>query len=170
MTRAGQGTGSGSPFGFRPQNPRSGEVSRKGADRSAAIMMLAATFWLKTPVAETRDLRVGAHPLTVEVAVSNREQRRGLMGREHLAENAGMLFVWDDEAPRVMWMKDTLIPLSVAFVDATGHIVNIERMTPETTTPHWSKHPARYAIETRQGWFRDRGIVNGDYVNGLEPH
>ena len=153
-----------------PEPALRGRAPRSRAIPAAAAVALAAMSFLESPFAETRILEIGTHPLAVEVAVTDREQRRGLMGRKQLSENTGMLFVWNDEAPRVMWMKDTLIPLSVAFVDAEGKIVNIEPMAPKTTTPHWSTRAARYAIEARQGWFRDRGIGNGDRVNGLEPH
>jgi uncharacterized membrane protein (UPF0127 family) len=79
-----------------------------------------------------------------------------------------MIFVFPGEQRISMWMKNTPIPLSVAFIDANGHILNIENMEPHSERTHSSIKPATYALETNQGWFAARGIRKGDRVTGLE--
>jgi uncharacterized membrane protein (UPF0127 family) len=100
----------------------------------------------------------------VEIADDEAEQRRGLMERTELAENAGMLFVFDREAPRSFWMRNTLIPLSIAYIAADGRIVDIQDMQPLDETSHPSTEPAQYALEVNQGFFAERGIEVGDVV------
>jgi uncharacterized membrane protein (UPF0127 family) len=102
--------------------------------------------------------------VTAEIADDKAERRKGLMGRTELAENAGMLFVYKREQPRSFWMKDTLIPLSIAFIAADGRIVDIQDMKPLDTTSHPSAEPAKYALEVNQGFFEKRGIRVGDRV------
>jgi uncharacterized membrane protein (UPF0127 family) len=80
-----------------------------------------------------------------------------------------MLFVFEAPQPLSFWMKDTYVPLSIAFVDTRGRIVNIEDMRPQDESPHFSKGLALYAIEMRQGWFAAKGIGAGDVVEGLAP-
>lgn len=101
----------------------------------------------------------------VEIADDDTERQRGLMGRTELAENAGMLFIYEDEQPRSFWMKDTLIPLSIAYIAADGHIVDIQDMQPLDETSYPSAEPARYALEVNQGFFTERGIQVGDRLD-----
>lgn len=115
----------------------------------------------------TFPLRIGRHELRVELADTPDTRRTGLMFRRRLPEDGGMLFVFEAPSPQAMWMKNTLIPLSVAFVGADGRILNIEDMQPRTETPHPSAGDALYAIETNLGWFGKRGIRAGDRVEGL---
>ena len=89
------------------------------------------------------------------------------MDRFSLRTDHGMLFVFESPQPLAFWMKNTYIPLSIAFVDASGHILNIEDMRPQDESTHWSRGPALYAIEMRKGWFADKGIAAGDRVEGL---
>jgi uncharacterized membrane protein (UPF0127 family) len=98
----------------------------------------------------------------VEIADNDAERQRGLMERTALAENAGMLFVFEREKPLAFWMKNTLIPLSVAYIDSNGRIVDIQDMEPLDETPHPSAEPARYALEVNQGFFAERGIEVGN--------
>ena len=100
--------------------------------------------------------------LQVEIADDGRERRRGLMERTELAENAGMLFVFEREKTLSFWMKNTLIPLSVAYIDADGRIVDIQDMEPLDTTSHPSAEPAQYALEVNQGFYEEHGIEVGD--------
>lgn len=102
--------------------------------------------------------------LYVEIADTPEERARGLMGRESLPEDAGMLFVWPQDTESGFWMKDTPTPLTIAFVDAAGAIVDIEDMAPLDETLHYSAAPYRYAIEAAQGWFADKGIEVGDRI------
>jgi hypothetical protein len=109
---------------------------------------------------------VGGHPLVVEVAATPQSRACGLSQRLGLADNHGMLFVYPQAEPRTFWMKDTYIPLSIAFVDASKIIINIERMAPnQTTQRYFSRRPAIYAIEANRGWFVSRGIRAGDKIS-----
>lgn len=110
----------------------------------------------------TIPLTIDAHTLTVELATTPPQRQRGLMFREHMPEDVGMLFVFPDDQPRGFWMKDTPLPLSIAFLDAQGRILNILDMQPfDTTSRYRSAGPARYALEVNQGWFAARGIEPG---------
>lgn len=100
----------------------------------------------------------------VEIADSDAERQRGLMERTELAENAGMLFVFDREQPLSFWMKNTLIPLSIAYIDAEGRIVDIQDMQPLDETSHPSAEPAMYALEVNQGFFDEHGVEVRDRV------
>ena len=104
-------------------------------------------------------------PVRVEIANTPAEREQGLMGRTELAEDAGMLFVFSREGTGAFWMKDTLIPLSIAYIDAGGRIVDIQDMQPLDETPHPPAAPYRYALEVNQGFFAQRGIEVG---NALE--
>jgi uncharacterized protein len=103
-------------------------------------------------------------PVQVEIADTDLERQTGLSGRTVLAEDAGMLFVFDQEQPLSFWMKDTLIPLSIAYVAADGRIVDIQDMQPLDETPHPSAEPAQYALEVNQGFFEERGVAVGDAI------
>jgi uncharacterized membrane protein (UPF0127 family) len=112
-------------------------------------------------------LSIGPHLIQAELAVTGPELRRGLMFRERLGADEGMLFDYGKPADICMWMKDTLIPLSVAFIDDKGIIVNIEDMTPRSLVGHCSERPVRFALEMNLGWFAKRGIAPGAVVKGL---
>jgi uncharacterized protein len=113
-------------------------------------------------------LSAGMHLIRAEVAADMATRSRGLMFRKSLAPNAGMVFVFDEASQHCMWMKNTLIPLSVAFVDEAGIIINIEDMAPHTEDTHCAKRPARYALEMDRGWFASRGIKPGTKLGGID--
>jgi uncharacterized membrane protein (UPF0127 family) len=113
-------------------------------------------------------LAIGKNSITAEVANTEPQRATGLMNRRMLPEDRGMLFVFPDMALHAMWMMNTYVPLSVAFLDRDGLIINIEDMQPQTQDSHPAARPARYALEANQGWFRKRGIKPGDKVEGLE--
>jgi uncharacterized membrane protein (UPF0127 family) len=117
--------------------------------------------------ARTVTLTVGKAKLVAEVVDTPDTRAIGLMHRFSLQPDHGMLFVFDRPQPLGFWMKNTYIPLSIAFVDADGKIVNIDDMRPQDESTHWSKGLALYAIEMRQGWFATKGIVAGEKVTGL---
>jgi uncharacterized membrane protein (UPF0127 family) len=100
----------------------------------------------------------------VEIADSFIKRQRGLMERTELAENAGMLFVFDREQQLSFWMRNTLIPLSIAYIDAEERIIDIQNMEPLDETGHPSAEPAMYALEVNQGFFDERGVRVGDGV------
>lgn len=112
-------------------------------------------------------LNIGVHLIRAEVAIADEDRARGLMFREHLAENEGMVFRFANTRQVCMWMKNTLIPLAVAFIGEDGRIINIEEMQPRTLDPHCANAPARYALEMNSGWFRKRNIRPGTQVDGL---
>lgn len=102
--------------------------------------------------------------LFVEVARTEREKTRGLMFRSQLAENEGMLFIYEEEEILSFWMKNTFLPLSIAFIDRHGRIVDIQDMEPFSLDTHRSARPAQYALEVNRGWFQKNGIKIGDVV------
>jgi hypothetical protein len=116
----------------------------------------------------TYPLRVGGQTVRAEVANTPETRLKGLMFRTRLAASSGMIFIFPESRPISMWMKNTPIPLSVAFIDSTGRIINIEMMQPHSEQTHASKRPAKYALEVNQGWFREHGIKAGDQVSGLK--
>jgi len=113
-------------------------------------------------------LTVNGHKLTAEVAHTDPARAQGLMHRRMLPENRGMLFVFPTAAQHAMWMMNTYIPLSVAFIDERGVIINIEDMMPHTQDAHPAAKPARYALEMNRGWFNQRGVSPGAKVEGIE--
>jgi len=114
------------------------------------------------------ELNAGIHLIRAEVANTFPTRGRGLMQRDHLETNQGMLFVFDDVFSHCMWMKNTLIPLSVAFLDQKGAIINIAEMAPQTEISHCASRPARFALEMNQGWFAKRGLTPGTRIQGIE--
>ncbi len=102
--------------------------------------------------------------LTVELARTAGERNRGLMGREELPDNRGMLYVFPQDTETAFWMKDTLIPLSIAFIAADGTILDVQEMEPLSEEKHRPPAPYRYALEVNQGWFEERGFGTGDRV------
>jgi uncharacterized membrane protein (UPF0127 family) len=115
----------------------------------------------------TIDLYVGMHRVQTELAVKPNERAQGLMGRPSLPEMRGMLFVFDRPGVQCFWMRNTLIPLSIAFLRDDGSIVNIEDMQPLKDDSHCSAEPVRLALEVNQGWFAKRNISPGMSVRGL---
>ena len=115
----------------------------------------------------TASIEVDGHPVTVEVADDEATRQNGLMNRDHLGADAGMLFVYPDEQVRGFWMKDTRIPLSIAFATRSGHIVRIADMKPFDRTRVSSLAPATYALEMNRGWFAAHGVEEGDVIRGL---
>ncbi|MBN2628736.1 MAG: DUF192 domain-containing protein [Spirochaetales bacterium] len=106
-------------------------------------------------------MKLKGHTLKVELARSAQERQNGLMNREKMARDRGMLFIFPNEAPRSFWMKNTLIPLSIAFLDRDGVILNIEDMEPLDLSPVPSDGPAMYALEVNQGLFHEWGVRPG---------
>ena len=115
----------------------------------------------------TTQLTIAGHKLTAEVAATPEERSTGLMHRFSLKPDHGMVFVFERAEPQAFWMKNTFIPLSIAFIADDGRIVSIEDMAPQDERMHWSRGPAQYALEMRKGWFAERGIQAGDRVLGL---
>ena len=140
--------------------------------RAARTITAALLLWLAAAAQAQQlpeiALAVNGHKLKAEVAHTDPARAQGLMHRRMLPENRGMLFVFTTTAHHAMWMMNTYIPLSVAFIDERGVIINIEDMKPHTQEPHPAAKPAKYALEMNQGWFGKRGIKPGATVDGIE--
>jgi uncharacterized membrane protein (UPF0127 family) len=130
----------------------------------AFLVLAAAPAAAQHPVVQ---LNAGMHLIRAEVVSDPATRAQGLMHRKSLAQNAGMLFVFDERAPHCMWMKNTLIPLSVAFIDERGAIVNIADMEPHSEASHCAAQPVRYALEVNRGWFAARGVKPGSRLGGI---
>lgn len=114
------------------------------------------------------ELTAGFHRIEAEVAANQDDRMQGLMQRSRLGAGQGMLFVFPMQQRHCMWMKNTLLPLSVAFLDEEGRIINIRDMQPQTEDNHCADAPARYALEMNQGWFATRGIKPGMKISGVQ--
>ena len=113
-------------------------------------------------------LTLGMHLVRAELADRMATRMEGLMHRKSMPQGSGMVFVFEENVAHCMWMKNTLIPLSVAFIDEAGAIINIADMTPHSEQSHCATRPARYALEMNKGWFAQRGIKPGAKLRGLE--
>ena len=113
-------------------------------------------------------LTAGIHRIRAEVAATPNERSRGLMMRRALAPNHGMLFVFESVSTPCFWMKNTLIPLTIAFIAENGEIVTLADMQPHDENSHCPARPVRFALEMDQGWFQAKGIRVGDRIGGLE--
>jgi len=157
---------------------RIGQEARSGCLRFSAIqgaafaglVLWTALSCAQQPALPTTKLNAGIHVIQAEVASTVATRAQGLMQRKSMAQGAGMLFLFDEPAAHCMWMKNTLIPLSVAFIDDRGQIVNIADMQPLDEATHCALRPVRYALEMNQGWFKKRGISPGTLIQGLERY
>ena len=148
-----------------------GNASRRLLRRAAnALLCALLAIAAEIPAADLPQitLSINDHRLTVEVAHTESARAQGLMYRRMLPESRGMLFVFRETALHGMWMMNTYVPLSVAFLDERGVIINIADMLPHTRVTHEAARPARYALEVNQGWFAKRGIKPGTRIEGLE--
>jgi len=114
------------------------------------------------------ELTIGKAKLKAEVAADNNTRTVGLMNRFSLQPDHGMLFVFAQSQPLAFWMKNTYVPLSIAYIDSQGTILNIVDMKPHDESTYPSAGAALYALEMKQGWFKDRGIVAGNRIEGLD--
>jgi hypothetical protein len=111
-------------------------------------------------------LTAGMHRISAEVARTPEQRAIGLMHRKSMPTHAGMIFVFEQAEPLCFWMKNTLIPLSIAFLQEDGTILNIEEMKPLALDSHCSLRPVRFALEMNSGWFAKRGLKPGDRIGG----
>ncbi len=112
-------------------------------------------------------LQMGMHVVQAEVADDQTKRMQGLMYRKQIVDNDGMVFVFDQPNYHCMWMKNTLVPLSVAFIDEQGNILNVVNMEPLSEVSHCAKGPAKYALEMRQNWFKQKGVGEGFNIKGI---
>jgi len=132
---------------------------------AAVAAMAANVVFAQLP---TMELSAGVHLIRAEVAHTFETRAQGLMLRRSLGLNEGMFFIFTRTEVHCMWMKNTLIPLSVAFIEESGKIVSISDMQPQTETPHCATAPAKFALEMTHGWFSARGIRAGASIIGLD--
>ncbi|KRC20872.1 hypothetical protein ASE31_24670 [Acidovorax sp. Root217] len=112
------------------------------------------------------ELSAGMHRIDAQVAMAPVERQIGLMNRPEMPQHEGMLFVFEQPSEQCFWMKNTLLPLTAAFVADDGTIVNLEDMKPQTLDSHCSKKPVRFVLEMNQGWFAKKGIKAGFKLGG----
>ncbi|CAN5246990.1 DUF192 domain-containing protein [soil metagenome] len=149
-------------------NPSSTPLRRRllACAAFAALHLGVAQAQVNPPLPNA-PLSAGVHVIHAEVARTPMEQQIGLMNRQDLQDNNGMLFVLDEPRLECMWMRNTLVPLSVAFIGADGSIVNIEDMKARTDDTHCATAPVSYALEMPLGWFKKIGIKAGSKIRGL---
>ncbi|MFI4929172.1 MAG: DUF192 domain-containing protein [Burkholderiales bacterium] len=141
--------------------------------RSLAMLALA---WLTAttaawPQGQPQDLpaatlHVGMHNIRAQLALTPEQRQTGLMFRQSMPTHEGMLFVFEQPATQCFWMRNTLIPLSVAFLAEDGTVVNLADMKPQSDDSHCSTKPVRYVLEMNQGWFAKRGVKPGTRISG----
>jgi uncharacterized membrane protein (UPF0127 family) len=139
------------------------------------ITSLLIAFWLashalaqETPQTQLQriTLSAGIHQMDIQVAVTPEQHQIGLMYRTEMPQNEGMLFVFQAASKQCFWMKNTILPLTAAFIADDGSIVNLEDMKPQTTDSHCSLKPVRYVLEMNQGWFGKKGLKAGSKLAG----
>jgi uncharacterized protein len=144
-------------------------MHRFGKLHAALILSAAAaTFAVHAQQMKTLELTAGINVIRAEVASTFGERAQGLMNRDKMGPNDGMLFVFAEVERPCMWMKNTLLPLSVAFMDEKGAIINVEEMAPQTENSHCATADARYALEMNAAWFKKHGLGAGTKIRGLE--
>ena len=140
-------------------------------DRSC-FSLITAFLLLAAPAVSAQmpriELSAGFYRIEAEVAANDPHRAQGLMHRRSMPPNHGMLFVFPQAARHCMWMRNTFLPLSVAFLDEEGRILNIENMQPETEDNHCAAKAARFALEMNLGWFSSKGIKPGARIGGTE--
>ncbi|WP_397475247.1 DUF192 domain-containing protein [Pusillimonas sp.] len=147
------------------------QVGNKAKGGVCAALLLASLVPVQTSaqgrLLPTTTLQMNGIAAYVEVAATPEVRNRGLMFRESLPPDHGMLFVFEHDGLQCFWMKNTPLPLTIAFIDAEGLIINLRDMQPHSEAEHCPARPMRYALEMRQGWFGQYGIKAGSVVKGL---
>ncbi len=111
-------------------------------------------------------LQAGMHTIRAALAQTPEQRQTGLMFRREMPQHEGMLFVFDEASPQCFWMKNTVLPLSIAFLADDGSVVNIADMQPQALDSHCSTRPVRFVLEMNQGWFAKRGVKPGSKISG----
>jgi uncharacterized membrane protein (UPF0127 family) len=141
--------------------------------KTPALLCLALCLNLPALAQETPQtqlprttLTAGIHQMDIQVAMTPEQHQIGLMYRSEMPQGEGMLFVFQAPSKQCFWMKNTILPLTAAFVADDGTIVNLEDMKPQTTDSHCSLKPVRYVLEMNQGWFGKKGLKAGSKLAG----
>jgi uncharacterized membrane protein (UPF0127 family) len=138
---------------------------RTGAIAMLCLAAIASAQDGPQKLAQVR-LNAGIHNINAEVASTPQQREIGLMFRSAMPASDGMLFVFEQPGQQCFWMRNTLIPLSVAFIGDDGSVVNIDDMKPQTLDSHCSARPVRFVLEMNEGWFAKRGIKAGSRLRG----
>ena len=151
--------------------PSTARPARLRLPVAAALGLLVAAaaaqpLQVPQPRLPTVQLGVGMHTIGAEVASTPAQRQVGMMMRTQMAPHEGMLFVFEQPGRQCFWMRDTLLPLSIAFIADDGRIVNTAEMQPRSDDAHCSAQPVRFALEMNRGWFDKRGIKAGDRLRG----
>ena len=146
----------------------------------SSLKLLVVAAWLASLVASfdavaqeaqpklpTVAITAGMHIIQAELAQTPEQRSTGMMMRKTMGTNEGMLFVFEQPSKQCFWMKNTLLPLSIAFVEADGTVVNIDEMKPQTLESHCSLRAVPYVLEMNTGWFAKRGIKAGFKLKGV---
>lgn len=145
---------------------------RPPARHCVAALLLSLLAWplLAQDAPQTHlprtTLTAGIHQIDTQLALTAEQRQTGLMYRREMPQQEGMLFVFEQPGTQCFWMKNTLLPLTAAFVDDHGVIVNLADMKPQTTDSHCSAKPVRYVLEMNLGWFAKKGIKAGSKLGG----
>ncbi len=141
---------------------------RRLSRRTRATLLILISIWITSDVYPQSTLKIplyiGKNEIQVEVAKTPEERSHGLMERKHLGKDEGMLFIFETEDYHGFWMKNTLIPLSIAFIEKSGRIASITDMKPLTLDSHVPPKPILYALEMNKGWFSSHGVKVGDTI------
>lgn len=150
-------------------------LPQNSAMKTLYLACLSVALWF-TPLAHAQEtpqtqlqritLTAGIHQIDTQVALTPQQHQIGLMYRTEMPQNEGMIFVFPSPSKQCFWMKNTILPLTAAFVADDGTIVNLEDMQPQTTESHCSLRPVRYVLEMNQGWFAKKGIKAGSKLGG----
>ena len=134
----------------------------------AAALLAAAAFAQDQPQMNLPRVKLtaGMNVIDAQVATTEDQRMTGLMFRQEMPQHEGMLFVFDYPTQQCFWMKNTILPLSVAFISDDGTIVNVDEMKPQTLDAHCSAKPVRYVLEMNTGWFSRKGIKAGAKLEG----
>jgi uncharacterized membrane protein (UPF0127 family) len=153
-----------------PSTHHSSQPRRRAVAIALSCLALTATCALAQDAPQMdlprTQLSAGMYKIDAQVALTPEQRATGLMFRREMPAYEGMLFVFEQPSEQCFWMKNTLLPLTAAFVANDGTIVNLADMKPQTTTPHCSAQPVRYVLEMNQGWFAKRGIKAGTKLAG----
>jgi hypothetical protein len=165
----GQGLGAPGAAGRRP-GPATRSTRRAALAAVALVagtaLMPAQAQQIPQPKLPTIALGAGMHNIVAEVASTPQQRQIGMMMRTEMAPHEGMLFVFEEAQRQCFWMRNTLLPLSIAFIADNGRIVNLSEMQPKSDDAHCSAEPVRYVLEMNKGWFSKRGIKAGDKLRG----
>ncbi len=142
----------------------------KSFPRLAALalssLMAAATAQDVPQALPSITLQAGMHNIRAAVAKTPQQRQIGLMFRRAMAQHEGMLFIFDEASPQCFWMKNTPLPLTIAFLADDGTVVNLADMQPQALDTHCSAKPVRFVLEMHQGWFAKRGLKAGAKISG----